>query len=72
MENLKIIDSGCRSCPFLHISMDGIECNHPYYKDRGAYNNMIINSEQLALRIIPQECPLRKEELIITYKLKDL
>ena len=59
--------TGCKHwCPFFGISMDGMECNHPYFDDKGAYDNMIIDHEV----DIPTRCPLRKEPLDIHYKLE--
>lgn len=57
------------SCPFFGVSMDGMECKHPYWKDKGAYQNMIITHENSRDGRIPEKCPLKKEELVIKYKL---
>lgn len=57
------------SCPFFGNSMDGMECNHPYWKDKGAYENMIITRNNNDGNV-PEKCPLRDEQLIITYKLE--
>lgn len=55
-------------CPFYNRSMDGMECAHPYFDDKGSYENMIITQEN-GTNFIPPKCPLRKEELRITYHL---
>lgn len=64
---LKVVEiTACKHwCPFFGISMDGMECNHPYFDEAEAYANMIINHDG----DIPKECPLRKEPLEILYKL---
>lgn len=58
-------------CPFFGNSMDGMQCNHPYWKDKGAYANMIITQCNTKNGRIPDKCPLRKEQLTIDYKIKD-
>ena len=58
------------SCPFFGNSMDGMECNHPYWKDKGSYENMIITQDNSRDGKIPEKCPLRNEDLTIVYKLK--
>lgn len=60
--------SNCKHCNFYFVSMDGMECKHPYWADKPAYVNMII-SHDIA---VSKECPLRKEALKITYKLKEV
>lgn len=62
MEIEKIIIR-CIDCPFNDNSMDGMECNHPYWKEKGAYENMIINAENKYK--IPDKCPLKKTSVII-------
>ena len=57
------------SCPFFGTSMDGMQCNHPYFEHRGAYDNMIITQDNSRDGKIPEECPLRKESLTIIYSL---
>jgi hypothetical protein len=57
------------SCPFFDTSMDGMECNHPYWKDKGAYENMIITQDNSRNGKMPEKCPLKKEQLTIIYKL---
>jgi hypothetical protein len=48
-------------CHFFGSTMDGMECNHPYFDDKGAYENMIIKQGD----IIPEKCPLRESELVV-------
>jgi len=57
------------SCWFFGTSMDGMQCNHPIWKDKGAYSNMIISHDNCKNGNIPEKCPLRIEDLVITYKL---
>ncbi len=52
-------------CPFFGSTKDGMECNHPYWKDKGAYDNMIITQDNSRGKV-PEKCPLRKESLEIT------
>jgi hypothetical protein len=56
-------------CPFFGNSMDGMQCNHPYWENKGAWENMIINQQNSRGGNIPEKCPLKNEQLIITYKL---
>ena len=55
-------------CPFFQTTMDGMECGHPFWKDKGAYDNMIITHENSKGRV-PDKCPLLKEALTVTYEL---
>jgi hypothetical protein len=62
--------NGCyHICVFFKTSMDGMECGHPYWKDKGAYENMIITQSNSRDGKIPEKCPLRNEELKIGYKI---
>ena len=62
--------TGCyHSCSFFGNSMDGMQCNHPYWKDKGAYENMIITQVNSRDGKIPEKCPLKNEQLTIVYKL---
>lgn len=69
-ETVKI--TGCyQKCPFYEVSMDGMQCNHPYWIDKGAYANMIISQEySRGGDKIPKKCPLRISSLNRVYKLK--
>jgi len=64
MINAKQISS-CKCCDFFFVSMDGMECGHPYWGDKGAYDGMIVSHDVK----IPDKCPLRIEPLTITYEL---
>jgi hypothetical protein len=67
---IKINVIGCyHSCPFFGTSMDGMECHHPYWKDKESYAGTIITQDNSRDCKIPEKCPLRTEELTITYKL---
>ena len=52
-------------CQFFGTSMDGMECNHPYFKYKGAYDNMIITQYNSHGRV-PDDCPLRDGPVEIT------
>ena len=54
-------------CPFFGTTMDGMKCNHPYWKDKGAYENMIITQQNSRYGKIPELCPLKNETLMISY-----
>lgn len=62
------IKSCINRCPFYATSMDGMECSHPFWDDKKAYDNMIIRHGGPD---IPDECPLKKEDVVIeqTYSL---
>lgn len=61
---------GCfNTCPFFGTSPDGMQCNHPYWDNKGAYSNMIINHNNSKNGKVPEKCPLRLEPLSIEYKL---
>jgi len=58
------------SCPFFASPpMDGMECNHPYWESKGAFDNMIITQSNSRDGKIPEKCPLRKEQLTVEYVL---
>jgi len=65
------IKSCFHSCPFFNVSTDGMQCNHPYWKDKGAYENMIITQDNSRYGKIPEKCPLKNGKLNITYKLSE-
>lgn len=61
---------GCyNTCCFFISQSDGMECNHPYWKDRSPYENMIITQINSRDGKIPEKCPLRIAPLTVTYKL---
>ena len=54
------------TCKYFGVSMDGMECNHPSFKDTKAfYANMIITQENSTNGKIPAECPLKTVENVI-------
>lgn len=57
----------CRKCPFLDSDMDGMKCTHPYWNDKGAYDNMIIT--QSNMWGIPEKCPLKSKSVTTTIRL---
>lgn len=66
--NKEILIKDCKSCQFFQVNMDGMYCSHPYWKDKPAYEDMIINQNNCR-GTFPEKCPLRTENLSITYKL---
>ena len=67
---VKLVTSCWKKCPFYQESMDGMECGHPYWKDKPAYENSIITHENSHDGKVPKECPLRAKPLFIKYKLR--
>ena len=62
---------GCfHSCPFFGSTMDGMVCNHYYWKDKEAFSEMIITNDNSKDGNIPEKCPLKIEQIEVTYKLK--
>ena len=59
------VTSCINHCNFYFKSMDGMECNHPFFDDKPTYTNMIITND-LGNKI-PELCPLRLEGLILIY-----
>lgn len=55
------------SCPFYGSSMDGMECNHPYFDDKGGYQRMMIITHEEGTEGYPTKCPLRGEVLTVKY-----
>jgi hypothetical protein len=66
MEIIKEI-SQCSKCPFWGNSMDGMECRHPYWESKAAYENMIITQSNVGS--IPKECPLKNESVTTIVRL---
>jgi hypothetical protein len=56
---LRIVDECYCSCPFYGSYINGMICNHPYWKDKGPFDNRIINHDNSHGKV-PNECPLRK------------
>ena len=58
------------SCPFFRISHEDMYCGHPVWKekDTAAYGSLIITKDNSKGRV-PEECPLRREPLVVTYRL---
>lgn len=69
MKKIKHIKQCLHHCPFYENTMDGMNCGHPYWNNKGAYESMIINTSNSSNGKIPEKCPLRKESLEIIYKL---
>ena len=63
--------TGCfHNCSFYNRSMDGMECDHPYFRDKPSYSNMIIEQKHISTNLIPEKCPLLSENLRITYYIR--
>ena len=69
MEKKIEINTCYHSCPFFGVSMDGMNCNHPYWEEKSAYSDMIITQDNSRDGKIPEKCPLRNEQLTITFNL---
>jgi hypothetical protein len=69
MVQTKIIDNCYKNCIFFGKNMEGMECRHPYFDTQPSYSGMIITSENVRIGEIPEECPLRKEEVTVIYKI---
>ena len=67
-----VIRSCYHSCPFFGVSSDGMECKHPYWDKKGAYENMIITHENSKNGKIPEKCPLKLEKLTFVYELEKI
>jgi len=73
-----------RNCPFYSTSIDGMQCNHPFFNDKErifllfkAIKLLQANNKDPSANMIinqgdllPSKCPLRKRDLVIRYKLK--
>lgn len=58
-----LIIHGCgNKCIFYSITVNGMECNHPYLLGKGK-SNLIIEHSNINNGTIPCECPLLKSEL---------
>jgi len=59
---------GCwNECPFYTTSGNAMKCGHPYFeKLKDPYKCMIITHENSRDGNIPNECPLKKEEIKLT------
>lgn len=55
----KLVKECYHMCPFFATDMDGMKCTHPYFDDKGAYENMIITQQNSKSGNIPEKCPLR-------------
>ncbi len=71
MNNTVEVKQCYHSCPFFKISHEDMYCGHPVWEEKGgksAYGSLIITKENSKGRV-PEECPLRQEPLIVTYRL---
>lgn len=65
MKKVKEIDGCYRICPLQADSIDGPYCKHTFFENAQNGEDILSRDEW-----IPEKCPLRKEDLNITYKLK--
>lgn len=64
--NIKV--SECyQKCPYYDV-VDGntMACLHPFFDDKPAYSNLIIDKWVARNKTIPNACPLRKGQIIET------
>lgn len=63
-ENKEMDISGCwNQCLYFTTSMDGMECGHPYWDDKGStYSRMIISWNENIKTGFPSKCPLLLKE----------
>lgn len=59
------------NCPMFRVSMDGMECGHPYWKGKDAYANMISAYDNIKSDV-PRKCPLRIAALTTTIRVPTL
>lgn len=52
------IDHCYHQCPFFGVSMDGMQCDHPFFDDKPVYENMIISHSENIQNGFPSKCPL--------------
>lgn len=71
MEKQIEISQCYHSCPFFKTTNQEMYCNHPFFEDKPVYENCIITQDNSKNGKVPEECPLRKEQLTINYKLKN-
>lgn len=62
--------TSCWNCPFFNRGKE-LECNHPQFEDSKIDDNMIIDSNLLSKGILPERCPLKITDTIITYTVKN-
>jgi len=65
----QIVNECYHECNFFSTNMDGMKCNHPYWEDKGAYDNMIITQDNSRDGNIPEKCPLRNGHTEIVLKI---
>ena len=58
----------CVNCPLFGFSSDGMQCNHTFWENKGAYDSMIITQDNK--NNIPEKCPLRLEKFTKIVMLK--
>lgn len=69
MEKTININRCINECPFFESTMDGMQCGHPYWEGKEAYDNMIITWDNGGHGKIPPLCPLKQENLTVKYQL---
>jgi hypothetical protein len=73
MKKLTVVNSCYRGCPFF--ALDGgpgpiMYCSHPYWEDKGTYAGFGIITQDNSHNRVPDKCPLRNGEEVITVRLK--
>lgn len=66
IERKKVIKV-CNKCYFFINTQDGPSCSHPYWKDKGAWDNMLSVKE---IKNIPFKCPLKKYDVVVRVTLE--
>lgn len=62
-EKTEIVKGCYHECRLFKSDMDGMQCTHPYFEDKGPYENMIITQQNSRDGKIPEKCPLRNGDL---------
>lgn len=63
---LEVVTGCFNQCSFYSSDMDGMKCTHPFFKNKGAYENMIITQSNSRDGKVPEKCPLRSGAIKIS------
>lgn len=63
------IDKCIYNCPLQQSDMQGMYCNHPCFENKGFLAARIITRDN-GVKGVPKECPLRKQDLKVSYTIK--
>ena len=69
MIKTELINQCFSKCPFFKMSNGRLECYHPYFDDKQPHERKIITNDNCRDGRIPEDCPLRMNDLVIEYKL---